>query len=513
MASDRHIWLRNGATFKASNVFFDDKQVSFNYASFIDVEDPTDINADPDDVDYSFTNCRFQNSSIAVALNVPYAQTNAFDWRNLNVEFVGCQFDRCKAFYADRSYITLFDNCTLTNSNIEIAHTYWLNVRNTTIRGTGSGVGIKSSFVVHFWFRDNSLIDQFTTGIEATDGINFNIIMTDQATIQRCFTGIHLNGYRFGPGDDLGLLHMDCARMIENVNGIRGRDIIFSAYTRFNTGGATSNNFTRSPDDPTGLFIESLFDNRRDETDVWLHGNYWGGVTPQATPTVNADWAFRVKSNVPQAPIQPWTGTIHNNNTRTDINDPAVRDNCGGVSLRDNTSNPLDQGTIVNVNGILRDVKVQQDAGWRQLSQKNLAQTLNLLRPVANLPNSITDTASKTVNHLVDVARAFTLSERIALRSASKNDGWLPETIVGYVKSDNEWTISPNPADNTVQLTAKSGNYHLRVSNAVGQTIFAQNTEGSLSVNVATWTNGIYLFELTDKATNKQQRSKIVVQH
>ena len=509
LASDRHIWLKNGATFMANNVFFDDKQVSLNYASFIDVEDPTDSNNDPDDVDYGFTNCRFQNGMVAVNLDVPYAQTNAFDWRNLNVSFVGCQFDRCKALYADRSYITLFDNCTLTNSNIEINHTYWLNVRNTTIRGTGSGVGIKSSTVAHFWFRDNSLIDQFTTGIEATDGINFNIIMTDQATIQRCFTGIHLNGFRFGPGDDLGLLHMDCARMIQNVNGIRGRDIIFGVRSRLN---ATSNNFTRSPDDPTGLFIESLFDNRRNETDVWLDGNFWGGVTPQATPTVNADWAFRVRTDIPQAPVQAWTGTIHNDDTRTDVNDPIVQ-NCGGVALRDNTIDPLAQRTIVNINGVLRDVKIQQDAGWRQLGQKNLAQTLNLLRPVANLPNSITDTASNTVNYLVDVARAFTLSERITLRSAAKDDGWLPETIVGYVKSDGEWTISPNPADNTVQLDIEKGNYHLRVSNTVGQTIFSQNTEGPLSVNVATWTNGIYLFELTDKATNKQQRSKIVVQH
>ncbi len=513
LTSDRHIWLRNGATFKANNVFFDDKQSSFNYASFIDVENPFDIDNDPDDMDYSFVNCRFQKSSIAVELDVLDAQTTPFIWRNLNVEFVGCEFINNKAFYADRSYITLFDNCTLTNSNIEINHTYWLNIRNTAIRGSGSGVGIKSTNVAHFWFRDNSLIDQFTTGIEATDGINFNIIMTDQATIQRCFTGIHLNGYRFGPGDDLGLLHMDCARMIQNVNGIRGRDIIFSAYTRFNAGGATSNNFTRSPDDPTGLFIESLFDNRRDETDVWLHGNYWDGVTPLATPTVNTDWAFRVKSNISAAAIQPWTGTIHNNDTRTDQNDPAVRDNCGGLALRESSSNPLAQRTIVNINGVLRDVKIQQDAGWRKLSQKNLAQTLDLLRPVANLSNSITDTASKTVNHLVDVARAFTLSERIALRSAAKDDGWLPETIVGYVKSDDEWTLSPNPTNDAVQLTIKNGNYHLRVSNAIGQTILAQNTEGPLSVNVATWTNGIYLFELTDKATNKQQRSKIVVQH
>jgi Secretion system C-terminal sorting domain len=101
----------------------------------------------------------------------------------------------------------------------------------------------------------------------------------------------------------------------------------------------------------------------------------------------------------------------------------------------------------------------------------------------------------------------------VSLRSKSKR--WLPETLVTMPTNvDNATpTVSPNPADNTVQVTIKNGKYHLRVLNTVGQTIFEQNTEGSLSVDVSKWTNGIYLFEVTDKATNKRQRSKIVVQH
>jgi Secretion system C-terminal sorting domain len=82
------------------------------------------------------------------------------------------------------------------------------------------------------------------------------------------------------------------------------------------------------------------------------------------------------------------------------------------------------------------------------------------------------------------------------------------------IKADSDkLSIYPNPANETVKLDIERGDYHLRVLNTVGQTIFAQNTEGSLSVNIATWTNGIYLFEVTNKGTNKRQRSKIVVQH
>ena len=97
----------------------------------------------------------------------------------------------------------------------------------------------------------------------------------------------------------------------------------------------------------------------------------------------------------------------------------------------------------------------------------------------------------------------------------SSNNGWIPESLVETPQEvdTEQLTLSPNPANDAVQLELKKGNYTLRISNTVGQTIITQNTEGSLSVNVATWTNGIYLFELTDKATNKRQRSKVVVQH
>jgi Secretion system C-terminal sorting domain len=73
--------------------------------------------------------------------------------------------------------------------------------------------------------------------------------------------------------------------------------------------------------------------------------------------------------------------------------------------------------------------------------------------------------------------------------------------------------VLPNLVNNAVQIELKKGNYMFRASNTVGQTIFEQNTEGVLSINVATWTNGMYLFEVTDKTTTKRQRSKIVVQH
>jgi Secretion system C-terminal sorting domain len=146
------------------------------------------------------------------------------------------------------------------------------------------------------------------------------------------------------------------------------------------------------------------------------------------------------------------------------------------------------------------------------LKEKQLQKALDLLTEVAEIPRNIRDTTSPVVKHFVDIARSMTLKIGASLRSSQ---GWLPESLVEQPNeiAENQIILSPNPASTFVQMTLKSSDYRVNVLNAVGQTIFEQNTEGVLSVNVSTWTNGIYLFEITDNATHKQQRSKIMVKH
>lgn len=515
-----HIFLRNGSTFRAFNTLFDDRQVILfgpRTATFIKVDDPFDLNNNPDDVDYSFDNCIFQNTGIAVELDVTYAQNDAvFDWRNVNVEFINSTFSNCQAIKADRSYITLIEDCTLTNANIDMSHTYWLNIRNTTIRSNAFGptdhnyasygYGIKATHVGHFWFRENSLIDGWGTGIDASSGLNWNIIMTDQSTIQRCATAIHLNGTKFNEDVDLGLLHMDCGRLIENAAAIKGQDIIFSAYTR----NGTANVFTRNMNNATGLFIESIFRNRHD-TELWFHGNYWDGTTPAITP-VNSAWSFLTRYGFPQ-PAQPWIGNIHiNPDLRTSEFDPAVRDICGGINLRGAQDDPLAKRTIVNINGVLYDVKKQYDAALRILKKDKFKNALNTFRPIAQIPRSIRDTASATVKHFVDMARALTLNMGVETRSVSSN-GWLSEAIVGIAKPENALVLSPNPANEQFEITLPQGNYDVHVFDALGKRIFSKNTEGVATVDVRTWLNGIYIVNLLDKVSKKKTFSKVVVQH
>jgi hypothetical protein len=175
---------------------------------------------------------------------------------------------------------------------MDVAHTYWLNIKNTTIRSSfgSSGKAITAAHVGHFWFGESSVIDNWGTGIDASSGLNWNIRMTEGSTIQQCGTGINLNGSIWTDANNrpvnLGILFMDCARMIQNETAISGRDIIFGAHSR----GTNFNTFTKSPSNPNGLYIQSVFE-KLNETDVWLFGNFWDNTTPPLTP-VNTDWSF-----------------------------------------------------------------------------------------------------------------------------------------------------------------------------------------------------------------------------
>ena len=148
------------------------------------------------------------------------------------------------------------------------------------------------------------------------------------------------------------------------------------------------------------------------------------------------------------------------------------------------------------------------------MSENNLEAAVELLEPVAELPNSILDTASNRVNYFAEVAKSFTTKRGVQLRSAVKKRGWLPETIVNITRlNNNTFVLSPNPTNDQFDITLPQGNYTLQVFDALGKQIFSKSTEGSSKVDVHAWQNGMYTVSLLNKATNKKTFSKIVVQH
>jgi hypothetical protein len=302
----------------------------------------------------------------------------------------------------------------------------------------------------------NNVISKFKMGINAEIGQN-NLDFGGGIDVNNCETGIILTG---SPGNaSYGILTLWCSKIKNNLTGIKGTNIRFDGGINGRQIGA-GNEFENAPN---GLLFDIcypvLLGGSPLSGNISASNNYWvGGFNSMK---------FNIKIG---------------QNSSCDIN--GFRRNleqCSVLTLSPNCANLIGIGNCCNTT-----VYTNDGSGNNAI--------------VSYTKYCATGGGGGGTNDAL-------IMRKPALPQSSLNGKELADS------DEKTFAIYPNPANETVKLDIESGNYTLKVINTVGQTIFAQNTEGSLSVNVSTWTNGVYLFEVTNKATNKQQRSKIVVQH
>lgn len=295
---------------------------------------------------------------------------------------------------------------------------------------------------------------------------------------------------------------MDCASLIDNVNGITGTDIQFNMYGRGNT--MVIHNVV-NPDIIQNFtdwrYVDAEFEYRNWTTDVWFHDSYWtGGVAP------NSATRFRFIQHTPQT--GPWTGTLH-------LDDPIPGsdgriDPCGGLGTRGN--DPFEGKSDITLNGGRYNTKVQHDAAMVKMRKKDFDDAVTLFKPLAHVPKVIYERSSPEARFFIDNARIWVSSKGLNTRDA--NDGWLPEAFVGFVdKTTDLFILKPNPAQSEFDIQLLSGNYEISIFDALGKLIFTKNTEGVTHVNTYEWQSGIYFVRVNDKDNKKVQNSKIIVQH
>jgi Secretion system C-terminal sorting domain len=517
-----HIIVRKTANIRASYVTFDDYSIGSSRFIYLD---------GPEQQDFRFNNCTFLNSAIAVELKEPANTTipREYGWgptnQRVNVRFITCTFLNSNVIRAERAFIVELNNCTVIGGGIDISYAYWLDMHNiTTIRGNSTGTAVKVKNVVHTELYDNSLIDKYNTGIDATESYNHNITMYDHASIQSCTVGINLNGGVNNPyGLDWGAIYMDCSRLLNNSTAIKGEDILFNMYAR----GGRTNMFTR-PATAGATYFQTLFKCRR-PTDIWLHGMYWNGVIPSNTNN-NDSWFFWMQQTpcTSNAPLVPWNGTLHINEPNwwggaviTNPSDPAIT-TCGGLVLRSPEPNQnqdlMAQKTIVFADGQYRDVKIQQDVALLRLRQQQLNTAEALFEPIARLSQQVRDTANAVVRHMIDVARVMAVGIENSTNGLSRNDhGWLPEATVSFDKTDSDASkvkLYPNPANDFFRLELKSGfDYEVQIYDAIGKRIESLDAKADLDLDTNDWKSGVYMIQVLNKNNLQRNYGKIVIQH
>lgn len=76
-----------------------------------------------------------------------------------------------------------------------------------------------------------------------------------------------------------------------------------------------------------------------------------------------------------------------------------------------------------------------------------------------------------------------------------------------------EATIYPVPANTSLHIaTNETGNYEVAVFNTLGQKVHQESTNGTLEIPTATWSNGIYLIQITNKQTGSQIVKRATIQ-
>ncbi len=502
----KYITLINGSSIQATNVTFEDNS-NFGDRAFVYVENPSDPDGSITDVDYGFTNCVFNNVSQALQLNtLNNVNYGPFEWYNLNVDFTGCTFNGPGlALNSNRCRVAVFLNCVLNSSSIIYENAYWLDMRNTTMRGNQANIGIKLNNVVHGEVYDNSTIDNYSTGIDASQGFNYGVKLMSGAKVQNCFKAVNLlGGLNNQYGYDWGMMYMDCASLINNVYGITGIDIQFNMYGRPGDDAVVIHNVV-NPDIaqyfPNWHYVDAHFQYRNFTTDVWFSDSYWtGGVAP------NTATRFKFTKQSPQN--IPWTGTIHLDNSLSG-GEPVI-DQCGGLGTRG--GNPFDGKSDIILNGGRYNTKVQHDAAMVKMRKKKFDEAITLFTPLAHVPKIVYEISSPEARHFIDNARIWVSSKGLNPRGANK--GWLPEAFVGFTrKIDDLFILKPNPVNTEFEIQLLAGSYEISVYDALGKLILLKNTEGVTQVNTADWQNGIYFVKVNDKSSNIVQNSKVIVQH
>jgi Secretion system C-terminal sorting domain len=478
--------------------------------------------------DFEFESSTFLNAGIAVFIFNPNALPNqpglAYPWhRNgfrVNVAFRQTNFTNTQVIKADRAFIIELDHCNVINGDLDVSNAYWVNIHNNTVmRGNWSGSGVKVKSVVHTELYDNSVIDQYSTGIEAINGYNHNISLYRQGSIQQCMVGIHLNGGIAARNDDIpldwGMIYMDCSRLLDNAVAIQGTDILFNMYGR----GSNTNMIRQNPVAISLTpHLQVAYQWRRNLNDIWLHGNYWHPTVPAATP-VNSYWRFEQTIKAESGAIgSPWAGTLHVNepgwgDAITDANHGSVQ-NCGGVNLRSPESergNLMAQNTIIFADGQYRNVKIQQDVAMHQIQQQNLPLAETLFEPIARLSDQARDTASVAVKHYIDVARVMAVRSNNGL--AREDFGWLPEATVYFDKPTLSLKVYPNPAQDFCRVELPLGQvYDVGVYDAVGRQIAILTTQGDTNLDTKDWKSGIYMIQALNQKTQQKYYAKMIIQ-
>lgn len=70
--------------------------------------------------------------------------------------------------------------------------------------------------------------------------------------------------------------------------------------------------------------------------------------------------------------------------------------------------------------------------------------------------------------------------------------------------------LYPNPAKTNLTVSTDGGTKTITVYNTLGQAVYADISQGLLTIDVSSWVQGVYLVEIVDANTHKKEMTKFI---
>jgi hypothetical protein len=311
---------------------------------------------------------------------------------------------------------------------------------------------------------------------------------------------------------------------------------------------------TCPPCTPGNINYNKVIEGRTKHSTIKYQVNFPGTGDPYCTQEVKDRMTFYAVNSVPRMEIDGgWDGNA--NSFSTGLYDdfqakPAFVEITGSVSLTwkntvtlDVTLNPLlDNGSnnlklhAAIIEGVTYANKksngeTQFESVMKKMMTGSVGQVLTPLKKDTKVTKKIAYTfnggyrlpldgsAAQHINHLSEnsVETWNDLAVVVFVQDATTKEILQSETfpiaLVGTEAVEQNLNLYPNPANSVFVVEAKEmGNAAVVVTDMQGKVVFNGNLNaGALSMNVADWSNGVYMVSVN--GNSKNLNSKIVVRH
>lgn len=341
---------------------------------------------------------------------------------------------------------------------------------------------------------DFGIKDDLSLGLVGTP---VNLMMFDGATIRNSQDkAVYILGSKSS-----GSVLMDCAKLIDNANGIVGEEITLMIDAEENrqcvTDPVAPNIFKKQANQ--GPFFSICY-RLKDIGQVEAKANYWFPHTQGNWTPMPGSWDIRrmLSSNGP-----PCSDFVGFNSSMAVQNEPIA---CTFPTI------PCQGGEIP---APLADCEIEFEnepivvheefhSGINAIKNEQMEIGEALLAPVSSLKGNLGTSLAGVCKNFVEMAYAI-VETNVGRPSVRRR-----EASFGS-QSDDEVSIAPNPSADFVRVKCL-GHFDIAVIDGLGRIVWEQSAEDLATIHTNRWPTGIYTIKIQSQTQRKQVQKTLVVQ-